>query len=369
MGHSTNLLRVLPVLEHPATADVPEIPPDTLRRLLRFMVLVRLLDEKMLLLQRQGRIAFFGPFAGQEAAIIGSGATARPTDWIFPALREAGILLWRGFPLPRYLSQLFGNSLDVQKGHQQPMHFSSGEHRYLSLSSVIGTQIPQAVGAAMAARLRGDDVVTYGYLGDGATSSTDFHAAMTFAATFEAPVVFVCQNNHWAISVPFERQTASAGIAIKARAYGMPGVAVDGNDVLAVWTACAEAHARARAGDGPTLIELVTWRRGGHSSSDDPSRYRDESKVAPWLLVDPIARFTEWMERQGHWDRAADEAARATLRQEIDEAIRVAEAAPPPPVETLFEDVYARLPDHLIHQRAFVKDGDEFLAVEGRFPL
>lgn len=362
-------MRVLPVLDEEVTHPVPDLPSEEHGRMLRAMLLVRLLDEKLLLLQRQGRIAFFGPFSGQEAAICGSGASLQEKDWVFPALREAGILLMRGFPLERYLGQLFGNSLDVQKGHQQPMHFSSKEHRFLSLSSVIGTQIPQAVGAARAAALRGEDVVTYGYMGDGATSSTDFHAAMNFAAVWKAPCVLVCQNNQWAISVPFEKQTASQGIAIKARAYGMPGLAVDGNDVLAVREACLEARSRAARGEGPTLLELVTYRRGGHSSSDDPTRYRDEDLVAPWLREDPIERYTNWLVASSLWDEERDQALRSELQKTIDEAIRRAEAAPAPEITTLFEDVYASEPPHLRAQRAQVAPTDKDHKIEGAFPL
>ena len=276
---SRTLLRVLPVGDFPANAEIPAMSDDEHRFVYRAMLRVRLLDEKMLLMQRQGRIAFFGPSSGQEASICGSGFVARKQDWLFPALREGGALLMRGFPLERYFGQLFGNVLDVQKGRQQPMHFSSGDYKYLSLSSVIATQLPQAVGAAYAAKIKGDDCVTFGYIGDGGTSEHDFHMAMNFSAVWKVPCVIICQNNQWAISVPFEQQTASKGIAVKASAYGMPGVAVDGNDALAVIAAPREAHARALRGEGPTLLELVTYRRGGHSSSDDPTRYRDEART------------------------------------------------------------------------------------------
>ncbi len=332
------------------------------------MLRVRLLDEKMLLMQRQGRIAFFGPSSGQEAAIIGSGFVARREDWIFPALREGGVLLLRGFPLEKYFGQLFGNCLDVEKGRQQPMHFSSGEHKYVSLSSVIATQLPQAAGAAYAAKIRKDDCVVFGYLGDGATSEHDFHVALNFAAVWKAPVVFVCQNNQWAISVPFEKQTKSDGVAIKAKAYGMPGVAVDGNDVLAVILATREAHARARAGGGPTLLELVTYRRGGHSSSDDPTRYRDESRVEPWLLVDPLDRFRDWLIAQGQLTPAIEARMRDELTTIMNQALATAEAADKPPIETLFTDVYASMPPHLRQQMLEVQ-GDGSGTAEGAFPL
>lgn len=361
-------LRVLPVLGESANTDAPSLAPDEHRRLIHWMTFVRLLDEKMLLMQRQGRIAFFGPSAGQEASIIGSGFPAREQDWIFPALREGGILLMRGFPLERYFGQLFGNELDTEKGRQQPMHFSSGEQRYLSLSSVIATQLPQAVGAARAAQIRGDDCVTFGFIGDGGTSEHDFHTAMNFAGVWQCPCVLVCQNNQWAISVPFSAQTASDGVAIKARAYGMPGVQVDGNDVLAVVKAVSEAHARARNGEGPTLLELVTYRRGGHSSSDDPTRYRDESLTPAWLLEDPIERYLAFLEAEELFTHADHEEMKSSIRQDMDRALRTAEGAPRPHIDTLFEDVYAEIPAH-IRAQARTVEGDGSGEAEGAFPL
>jgi pyruvate dehydrogenase E1 component alpha subunit/2-oxoisovalerate dehydrogenase E1 component alpha subunit len=332
------------------------------------MLLVRALDEKLLLMQRQGRIAFFGPSAGQEAAIIGSGFVAHANDWVFPALREGGILLMRGFPLKRYFGQLFGNVWDVQKGRQMPMHFSSGPLKFVSLSSVIATQLPQAVGAAWAAKIRGTGEVVFGFIGDGGTSASDFHAAMNFAAVGKVPCVIVCQNNQWAISVPFSKQTASDGVAVKAAAYGMPGVRVDGNDVLAVVHAVGEARARAARGEGPTLVELVTYRRGGHSSSDDPTRYRDESKMPPWLLVDPLERFRAYARERGLVSAEREAALLAAVRAEIDDGLVAAEGAAQPPVDSLFTDVYAELPATLAAQRAEVV-GDGSGTAEGAFPL
>lgn len=362
------LLRVLPVPGGPANTEPPAMADEEHRFVYRAMLRVRLLDDKMLLMQRQGRIAFFGPSSGQEAAICGSGFVAREQDWVFPALREGGILLMRGFPLERYFGQLFGNVLDPQKGRQQPMHFSSGEFKYLSLSSVIATQLPQAVGAAYGAKIKKHDVVTFGYMGDGATSEHDFHTALNFAGTWKVPCVLICQNNQWAISVPFEKQTASDGVAVKAGAYGMPGVRVDGNDALAVISAVEDAHARARRGDGPTLLELVTYRRGGHSSSDDPDRYRDEDLVEPWLRIDPLDRYRTWLEQQGIWDADLETATRRDLRADMDRALEVAEPAARPEIRTMFEDVYARMPGHLRDQLAEVAEDGSGTA-EGAFPL
>ncbi len=351
------------------TALLPSLPPDRMVELYRQMVMVRIMDTRMLALQRQGRIGFYGTCKGQEAATVGSGAAVAARDWVYPALREGAVLLMRGFPLDRYVAQLMGNGHDEAHGRQMPCHFGSRKYRFVTLSSVIGTQIPQAMGTAWAAKIRGDDVVTLAYLGDGATSSTDFHCALTFAAVHKLPVVFLCQNNQFAISVPFAKQTASAGIAVKAVAYGMPGVAVDGNDVLAVYSATREAVDRARSGEGPTLIEAITYRLEGHSSSDDPTRYRDESVTKSWAQRDPIARFRRFLELEGLVSVALDEQIQAELKSSIDAAISQAEAGPAPDVETLFTDVYAEMPAHIAEQRDEVLREQGGGSNSGAFPL
>lgn len=309
--------------------------------LYRAMRRVRILDDRMITLQRQGRIGFYGACTGQEAATLGSAFALRPTDWLFPALREASAMLLRGFPLVPYLAQVFGNSGDVTKGRQMPSHQASRTVNQVSWSSVIGTQLPQAVGAAWAAKLRKDDTVVMAYMGDGATSSSDFHVAMNFAGVFKAPVVLFCQNNHWSISMRTDQQTASDSIAIKAKAYGFPGIKVDGNDVEAVYAASKEAVERARAGGGPTLIEAETYRMGAHSTSDDPTRYRDQKEVELWKTRDPLDRLQTRLVKAKLWDQKRDEALRTELLAEVNQAIKDAEALPPPAVETLFEDLYA----------------------------
>ncbi len=348
---------------------VPRLPPATLVRLYEAMVRTRILDTRMLALQRQGRIGFYGTCKGQEAATVGSGLALEERDWIFPALREGAVLLLRGFPLEQYVAQLIGNALDETHGRQMPCHFSSGRHRFVSLSSPIGTQILQGMGAAWAAKIKGDQVVVLTYFGDGATSEPDFHAALTFAGVHKVPCVFLCQNNQFAISVPFARQTASDGIAVKARAYGMPGVAVDGNDVLAVYKVTREAVDRARAGGGATLIECITYRIEGHSSSDDPTRYRDEAVTREWQQKDPIARFRGYLFAQGLLDETGEAAIAASQKAAIDAAIAVAEAAPPPDVGTLFTDVYAQVPAHIAEQRDALQRERGGGQAEGAFPL
>ncbi|MFV1959826.1 MAG: thiamine pyrophosphate-dependent dehydrogenase E1 component subunit alpha, partial [Planctomycetota bacterium] len=318
---------------------VPELPPGLAERLLEAMLFQRALDQRMLNLQRQGRIGFYGQALGQEAATLGPGAAFEARDWIFPALREGAVALWRGMALEAYVGQCFGNGADLCRGRQMPCHYSDRSHHFVSLSSPIGTQITQATGAARASMLRGDDTVVGAFLGDGATSSSDFHAGLNFAGVWKAPVVFVCQNNQWAISVPSSKQTASETFAEKASAYGLPGLRVDGNDVLACYVATRAAVDRARRGEGATLVECLTYRMGGHSSSDDPSRYRDESVTKTWEAADPLTRHRRWLEQRGAWDPAREAAHETRVAQAIRAAIATVEAAPALEAESLVEDV------------------------------
>jgi pyruvate dehydrogenase E1 component alpha subunit len=337
----------------PLAADAAgALSPEALLALYRAMARIRVVDERMATLQRAGRVGFYGVSTGQEAACIGSAAALSPSDWVFQALREGAAMLLRGFPLVTYLAQCFGNAGDVAKGRQMPSHQSGRAVNQVSWSSCIGNQLPQAVGAAWAAKLKREDTVVLAYLGDGATSTGDFHTAMNFAAVAKVPVVFVCQNNHWSISVPFRAQTATATVAEKAAAYGMPGVKVDGNDVEAVYAATAAAVARARRGEGPSLIEAETYRVGAHSSADDPSRYREAAEVESWRAKDPLVRTRARLEALGLWDAAREAALLAELSEEVAAAIREAEALPAVGPESLFEGVYARLPWHLAEQRS-----------------
>jgi pyruvate dehydrogenase E1 component alpha subunit/2-oxoisovalerate dehydrogenase E1 component alpha subunit len=250
-----------------------------------------------------------------------------------------------------------------------PCHFSDRKVRSVAWSSVIGTQLVHAMGAAWAAKLQRTNEVMMGYMGDGASSSADFHAAANFAGVFSLPLVFFCQNNQWAISVPLAQQTASSSIAIKAVAYGFPGVRVDGNDLLAVIAAATEAVERARRGEGPTLIEAVTFRMGGHSSSDDPTRYRDADSVGVWERRDPLVRLRIWLEAEGALDPADTDRWTAEINDAIGVAIREAEALPPPPIESLFGDVYETMPPHIAEQMRYAIAMGEGTRFEGAFPL
>jgi len=348
-------IALLRVLRDDGSADPatdPKLPADVLLRGYREMRRLRLLDARMILLQRQGRVGFYGAAHGQEAVPIATGLAVSPGDWVFPALREQSVMLVRGFPLKAFIAQVFGNSGDVNKGRQMPSHQSGRAVNQVSWSSCIGPQLPQAVGCAFAMRAQKTSAVAIGFSGDGATSQGDFHAAMNFAGVWKAPCVIVCQNNHWSISVPTAKQTASRTIAVKARAYGMPGVRVDGNDLLAMVGALSGAIARARDGEGPTFIEAVTYRMGAHSTSDDPTRYRAQAEVDAWAKKDPLDRLRKHLVHLGLVTDASDAALDAEVTAEIAAAIEAVESLPPPARESLLQDVYAEAPWNLREQLA-----------------
>jgi len=330
----------------------PDLLPARLREMYSCMLRTRVFDARMVSLQRQGRIAFFVPSLGEEAAQVGVAFALRPDDWVFPAYREQGVLLARGCSFRELLCQALGNADDLLQGRQMPNHFGSPQYRFAVASSPVGTQIPHAVGAAWTARLRGEDWLAAVFFGDGATSTGDFHAGMNFAAVRQVPALFFCKNNGWAISLPRAEQTRVEFLADKAAAYGMPGVRVDGNDVLAVYRAAAEAAAWARAGKGPVLVELITQRMAGHSTSDDPARYRPPELLAPWKEKDPLDRFRRYLTDRGLWSDAEEEAAAAQIDADVTAAIQEAERVPGPPLESGFQDVYHTQPAHLAEQQA-----------------
>lgn len=349
------LFRILDDEGNARAVGKPTIPDHVPVRAYRFMKLMRLLDARMILLQRQGRIGFYGACTGQEATPIGTALALQADDWVFQALRECSMMLVRGLPLATYVAQIFGNSGDLLKGRMQPSHMAARQVNQVSWSSCIANQLPQAVGAAMAAKQRGDGNVTVGFVGDGGTSEPDFHHAMTFASRFKAPCVLICQNNQFAISVRPWTQTASQTYAVKGRAYDMPSERIDGNDVLAVYHAVSRAVARARSGEGPTFIEAMTYRVGAHSTSDDPSRYRAQEEVDAWLRRDPVQTVFRYLLKQGLLDEERDAELERELNQEIAAAVDEAEAHPPPPRLSIFDDVYAELPWHLREQRELLR--------------
>jgi 2-oxoisovalerate dehydrogenase E1 component alpha subunit len=333
------------------------IDDDTAVLLYRTMVRTRIIDDRAVALQRQGRIGFHIGSLGEEASIIGSAFALRDDDWIFPCYREFGAALMRGFPLQRYFDNLYGNANDLSQGRQMPDHWCSREHRVASVNSPIGTQITHAVGLAWAARLRKDPIAVLVYFGDGATSSSEFHNGLNFAGVYATPTVFLCRNNGWAISVPTDKQTASETFAAKGIAYGVPAVRVDGNDIFAVVKATREAVDRAARGDGPTLIEALTYRLSGHSTSDDPTRYRPEGEVEQWEQLDPLLRMRRHLAQRVAWGDAEEAEIEKTTTHEIKAVIEIAENTPKPSLESMFEGVYADLPWHLREQYAELKAG------------
>lgn len=351
----------------------PKLSKEQLLTMYRYMLLTRTYDERGMMLQRQGRIGFYVPSFGQEAIQIGTASALTAEDWVFPSYREPGIWLYRGTDLYRMMCNLYGNKDDLAKGRQMPVHYSDPEKRLFSVSSPIATQIIQAVGAALAAKIKKEKSVSISYIGDGGTSENDFHTGLTFAGAYKAPSIIVCTNNQYAISVPVFKQTAAVRIADKAIGYGMPGIAVDGNDILAVYKATKDAVDRARRGDGPTFIECFTLRMGPHSSSDDPTRYRDAKLYDAWTKRDPIKRFKAYLEGKKLWDDKKEKALQEELKAMVADAVERAEKAPPPGLEDLFSDVYAELTPQLERQKAdLLKEGElrgKFENTSEAFPL
>ncbi len=295
----------------------PQLPSALLLKLYRAMVLGRRFDERLLDLQRQGRIGTFPPISGQEAAHLGAVAVLRPTDWMVPAFRETAAEVWRGRSLESVILANAGYNEAASLDPPGPT---------LPVAVPVGSQMLHAVGIGWAARYRETDQVALTFFGDGATSEGDFHEAMNFAAVFEAPVIFVCQNNQWAISIPRSQQTRSQTIAQKALAYGMPGLQVDGNDVLAVYAAVAQAVDRARTGGGPTLVECETYRMMMHTTADDPQRYRPDEEVEDWRCTDPITRLETYLKRRRLLTKAKIAAIAQEVLEEIQTAVDAAEA-------------------------------------------
>ncbi|MBK8171433.1 MAG: thiamine pyrophosphate-dependent dehydrogenase E1 component subunit alpha [Sandaracinaceae bacterium] len=328
----------------------PKLDRALVKKMYVAMVRTRVIDERLVTLQRQGRIGFHIGSLGEEGCILASAAAMRDQDWIFPCYREFGALLWRGMPLQDYVNNMYGNANDPIKGRQMPDHYSGKKYKFGSVSSPIGTQMTQAVGFAWGAKIRKEDLVTSVYFGEGATSSNEFHTAMNFAGVFKTPTVLLCRNNGWAISVPSEKQTASKTFAEKGIAYGVKGIRCDGNDVLAVYKTVREAVERAAAGGGPTLIEMMTYRLSGHSTSDDPRAYRIEDEVTSWRKADPILRLRKHLETLGMITDAEDQKIRDDVDAELKLCIERAEATEKPALSTMFTEVFKDMPQHLQEQ-------------------
>ncbi len=322
----------------------PSITTEKLLEMYQAVLLGRKFDERMLHLQRQGRIGTFPPIKGQEAAQIGSIFHLRPQDWFVPSFRETAAEIWRGRSLESILFYYNG----YNEGTVIPK-----DQRDLPMSVPVGSQIIHATGVAYGAKYRKTDEIVFTYFGDGATSEGDFHEGLNCAAVYQVPVVFICQNNHWAISIPLQKQMHTPTIAQKAIAYGMPGIRVDGNDILAVYAATAEAAERARNGGGPTLIECVTYRVAMHTTADDPSKYRTKKEVEVWEKRDPIPRFESYLRQKGCVSDEDLKDMEEQILQKIQRAVDSAEQKMKEmgdPID-MFDHLYNEMPDYLKKQR------------------
>lgn len=316
------------------TALMPDLSEEQIKKIYALLVLCRTFDQRALNLQREGRIGTYASILGQEASQVGSAFALEKSDWVFPSFREMGVYIALGYP-PYMLFQYWSGD---ERGLITP-----GDLNIFPVSIPVGTHIPHASGAAMAARYRRDKAVSVAYFGDGGTSEGDFHEALNFAGVFKAPAVFICQNNQWAISVPRERQTAARTIAQKAVSYGFEGIQVDGNDVFAVYKATKAAVDKARSGGGPTLIECFTYRMSDHTTADDASRYRKKEEIEEWKPKDPILRLQSFMEKKGimsdeYRKRIEDEA-----EKNVDYAVKTAEAVEHPHPADMITFTYEKL--------------------------
>lgn len=334
----------LTILDENGTVDTPLMPnlaDADIRRMYENMVLMRTFDQQAVNLQREGRLGTYPPHLGQEAAQVGSAMALQSADWVFPSFREMGVHLTLGYPADLLFRYWAGD----EEGQCPPEQLN-----IFPICVSVGTQIPHAVGTAMAARYRNDPAVMVTYFGDGATSKGDFHEALNLAGVLKLPNVFICQNNQWAISIPLKGQTAAESLAQKAIAYGFPGIQVDGNDVFAVYRATSEALARARSGNGPTLIECLTFRMADHTTADDAARYRSPEEVAVWRGRDPLRRLELFMAARGLWDEAYGQSSRAAAEETVAAAVRAMEAAPLPERSAMFRHTAADLSPRQIAQ-------------------
>ncbi|MDO6776389.1 thiamine pyrophosphate-dependent dehydrogenase E1 component subunit alpha [Shewanella sp. 3_MG-2023] len=350
---------ILKILQSDGTtyenAVMPVIDKALAERIHDTCVFTRVLDERMLSAQRQGRISFYMTCTGEEASIIGSTAALDDGDVILAQYREHASLRYRGFTTEQFMNQMFSNEKDLGKGRQMPIHYGSKELNYQTISSPLATQIPQATGVAHAFKLQGKRNVAICYFGEGAASEGDFHAGLNMAAVLKSPTIFFCRNNGYAISTPTEEQFAGNGIASRGVGYGMHTIRVDGNDMLAVLAATQQARAHALEHNAPVLIEAMTYRLGAHSSSDDPSGYRSKEEEAKWEQHDPVKRFKLWMINKDWLNEKDDAAAYEQYREEVLNAVKVAEKVALPHIDLLITDVLDKPTPALEKQLADLK--------------
>ena len=335
----------LEILDRDGNVDadlLPDLSDDELRTLLRWMIRMRSFDEKALNLQRQGRMGTFGSLRGQEAAQAGLALALTPEDWLVPSIREQGVLECRGVPIHLYYA--------FCKGDERASAFPEGV-RCMPQSIPVGSQLVHAAGIGMALKLKGSTAAAVGFAGDGASSEGDFHEALNFAGVFGANTLFYIQNNGWAISVPFRQQTAAETIAQRAWGYGFEGLQVDGNDVLAVYAASKRALDKIRAGEGPYLIEAVTYRMESHTTADDHTRYRPAEELDYWRARDPIDRMRTYLTGRGLWDEAQEQAYREQIAADAESEVEELEAMNPPRPEDIFDYMFEQMPATMREQR------------------
>lgn len=349
--------RVLDDNGQPNMSNFVQVSKEVAVKMYATMLTLQVMDTIFYEAQRQGRISFYVTSIGEEAINVASAAALSIDDVIFPQYREPGVLLWRGFTLQEFANQCFGNKADYGKGRQMPIHYGSNKHNYVTVSSTVATQIPQAVGAAYSLKMDGKDACTVTYFGDGGSSTGDFHAALNFAAVMEAPVIFICRNNGWAISTPVSDQFRSDGVVVRGRGYGVRSIRVDGNDALAMYTAVCAARKMAITEHRPILIEALTYRAGHHSTSDDSSKYRPVSEIELWRMArDPVSRLRRWIESNDWWSGEAESELRSNVRKEVLDAIQVAERVEKPPIAEIFTDVYDAPPSNLCEQEKLLRE-------------
>ncbi|XP_035239841.1 2-oxoisovalerate dehydrogenase subunit alpha, mitochondrial-like [Anguilla anguilla] len=333
-------------------SEDPQLPQETVVDFYKSMTLFNTMDRILYESQRQGRITFYATNFGEEGTHIGSVAALDPTDLVFGQYREAGVLLYRGFPLDLFMAQCYSNADDLGKGRQMPVHYGSKDLNFVTISSTLATQIPQAVGAAYAIKRASSDRAVICYFGEGAASEGDAHAGLHFSATLECPIIFFCRNNGYAISTPTSEQYRGDGIAGRGAGYGIASIRVDGNDVFAVYNVTKEARRRAVAENRPFLIEAMTYRVGHHSTSDDSSTYRSLDEVSYWEKQDhPIGRLGRYLAARGWWGEEEEQAWRKEAQRRVMEALQKAEGRPKPHPDLLFTDVYQEVPPHLEKQK------------------
>ncbi|CAK9313780.1 unnamed protein product [Citrullus colocynthis] len=333
-----------------------QLRKDVAIKMYKDMITLQTMDTIFYEAQRQGRISFYLTSSGEEAIAIASAAALLPDDVVLAQYREPGVLLWRGFTLQEFANQCFGNKDDHGKGRQMPIHYGSNHHNYFTISSPLGTQLPQAVGIAYSLKMDRKDACAVAYFGDGTTSEGDFHAALNLAAVLGAPVVFICRNNGWAISTSVQEQFRSDGVVVKGQGYGIRSIRIDGNDALAVYSAVRRARSMAVAEQMPILIEALTYRVGHHSTSDDSSKYRAIDEIEYWKMErNPVDRFAKWL-YSNRWLSQEDESNhKTTVKKQLLQAIRNAEKTKKPPVSELFNDVYDHLPKNLEEQEEILR--------------